>query len=96
VVEDLRTLIAEISQNTGLLNVAAEQSSEELEQVSHTLDEQKETVIQVTEITQALDLSATNILEKATDAEQQMDSALKQSDELEGIANTTNDRMATC
>jgi len=95
VVEDLRTLIAEISQNTGLLNVAAEQSSEELEQVSHTLDEQKETVIQVTEITQALDLSATNILEKATDAEQQMDSALKQSDELEGIANTTNDRMAT-
>ena len=94
VVEDLRSLIAEISHNAGLLNVAAEQSSKELEHVSNTLAEQKETVIQVTEITEQLDLSATSILAKASDAEQQMDGALIQSNELENIANTTNDRMA--
>lgn len=93
VVEDLRQLIAEISQNTHQLNSAAEQSSLATEQVSQILVEQQQTVENVTHITQDLSQSADDILAKASDAEHQMAHALTQSNELETIANNTNINM---
>jgi len=93
VVADLRTLITNITENTRLLNSAAEQSSEKIAQVTDSLAVQKETIGQVSVITDELGQSADHILSKATNAEQQMTSALTQSNELEHTANITNDRM---
>ncbi|WDE10733.1 methyl-accepting chemotaxis protein [Thalassomonas haliotis] len=95
VVADLRKLIADIGDNTRVLNTAAEQSSKEVAEVTQTLLRQKETVLEVTAVTDELGLSADDILAKANNAEQKMDSALQQSDELKGIANTTNEHMGT-
>ncbi len=93
VVADLRKLITEITENTHLLNSAAEQSSEKIAQVTDSLALQKSTIEQVTVITDELGQSADHILAKANDAEQQMNSALTQSNELESTANITNERM---
>jgi methyl-accepting chemotaxis protein len=93
VVADLRNLIGEITENTHLLNKAAEQSSEKIAQVTESLAQQKETIEQVTVITDELSDSADHILAKANSAEQQMDGALNQSTELEKTANITNNRM---
>ncbi len=93
VVADLRKLIGEITENTHLLNRAADQSSEKIAQVTDSLALQKETIEQVTVITDELSQSADHILAKANSAEQQMDGALNQSTELEKTANITNDRM---
>jgi len=46
----LRTLITNITDNTLLLNSAAEQSSEKIAQVTDSLALQKETIEQVSEI----------------------------------------------
>lgn len=93
VVEDLRTLIGNISENTHLLNNAAEQSSEKIAQVTDSLAMQKETIEGVTVQTSELGYSADNILNKANTAEEKMTSALAQSSELESTANITNERM---
>ena len=93
VVADLRKLISNISDNTHLLNHAAEQSSEKIAQVTDSLATQKQTIEQVTIQTEKLGQSADHILEKANSAEERMHSALGQSSELEQTANTTNERM---
>ena len=93
VVADLRKLIGDISENTHLLNHAAEQSSEKIAQVTDSLATQEVTIEQVTVQTSELGESADHILSKATTAEEKMTSALAQSGELEQTANTTNDRM---
>jgi len=93
VVADLRKLITNITDNTLLLNTAAEQSSEEIAQVTESLARQKETIEQVSVITDELGQSADHILSKANNAEHQMNSALEQSNELEQTANITNERM---
>jgi methyl-accepting chemotaxis protein len=93
VVDDLRSLIAEISENAHLLNSAAMQSSHETEQVTQSLVEQQHTIEKVTVISDELKESADDILSKATNAEQQMSDAIAQSRELESIANSTNDQM---
>ena len=93
VVEDLRTLIGNISENTHLLNDAAEQSSEKIAQVTDSLAMQKQTIEGVTIQTNELGHSADNILNKANTAEEKMTSALTQSSELESTANITNERM---
>ncbi|MBL4942261.1 MAG: methyl-accepting chemotaxis protein [Colwellia sp.] len=95
VVADLRKLISNISDNTHLLNHAAEQSSEKIAQVTDSLAIQKQTIEQVTIQTVELGQSADHILAKANDAEEKMTSALAQSSELEQTANTTNERMQT-
>lgn len=94
VVADLRKLITDISDNTRILNTAAEQSSQEVEQVTQALLQQKEIVLEVTGVTDELGFSADDILAKASSAEQQMNSALQQSSELENIANTTSEHMS--
>ncbi len=93
VVADLRKLISNISDNTHLLNNAAEQSSEKIAQVTDSLATQKQTIEQVTLQTSELGQSADHILEKANNAEEKMTSALAQSSELEQTANITNERM---
>ena len=93
VVADLRKLISNISDNTHLLNHAAEQSSEKIAQVTDSLATQKQTIGQVTVQTEELGQSADHILAKAKDAEEKMTSALIQSSELEQTANITNERM---
>ena len=95
VVADLRKLIADIGDNTRVLNTAAEQTSKEVAEVTQTLLRQKDIVLEVTGVTDELGFSADDILAKANNAEQQMNSALQQSDELKGIANTTSDHMGT-
>ncbi|WDE06558.1 methyl-accepting chemotaxis protein [Thalassomonas viridans] len=93
VVADLRKLIADIGDNTRVLNTAAEQSSKEVTEVTRTLLRQKDTVLEVTAVTDELGLSADDVLAKANNAEQQMDSALQQSGELKGLASTTSEHM---
>ncbi|MDP7593169.1 MAG: methyl-accepting chemotaxis protein [Litorilituus sp.] len=93
VVADLRALIGNISDNTHLLNDAAEQSSERVAQVTDSLAMQKKTIEGVTEQTDELGESANHILDKANTAEEKMTSALTKSNELELTANTTNERM---
>ena len=93
VVADLRTLIGNISDNTHLLNHAAEQSSEKIAQVTDSLTTQKQTIEKVTVQTSELGQSADHILDKANNAEEKMTNALSQSSELEKTANTTNERM---
>jgi len=93
VVADLRALISNISDNTHLLNHAADQSSEKIAQVTDSLATQKKTIEQVTVQTEELGQSADHILSKANNAEKKMTSALAQSDELEQTANITNERM---
>ena len=95
VVADLRKLIADIGENTRVLNTAAEQTSKEVADVTCTLSKQQEIVIEVTGVTGELGLSADDILSKANNAEQQMDNALEQSSELKNIANTTSEHMGT-
>ncbi len=93
VAQDLRTLIAEIGNNTSLLNSAAGQSSEEIDLVIQSLNLQEQTVEQVTTITDELNNNADQVLAKANTAELKMSGALTQSGELAVIANTTNDRI---
>jgi len=95
VVEDLRNLVSEISSNAHLLNSAALQSSDEIEQVAQSLQQQKSTVEQVTSITEELSHNADHVLDKANDAEQQMKDALTQSSELRAVADATNERINT-
>ena len=95
VVADLRKLISNISDNTHLLNHAAEQSSEKIVEVTNSLALQEKTIEQVTVQTDELGQSADHILSKATNAEERMIRALTQSSELENTANTTNERMQT-
>ena len=65
VVEDLRSLVGEISSNTHLLNKAAVQSSDEIGEVAQSLKQQQTSVEQVTNVTQELSQTADNVLNKA-------------------------------
>ncbi len=95
VVEDLRKLVIEISKNTHLLNSAALQSSQEIEQVIESLTQQENTVGQVNLIADKLSSNADQVLAKATDAEVRMADALSQSGELEHVAHLTDNKMST-
>jgi len=95
VVADLRTLISEIGDNTHSLNVAAKQSSHEIDQVIQSLAEQKQTVQHVEEITDELNQNADQVLAKANTANLNMTDAQQQSFQLENIANNTNERINT-
>jgi methyl-accepting chemotaxis protein len=92
-VADLRKLIGNISDNTHLLNHASEQSNQQIEVVTESLAIQKQTIEQVALQTAELGQSADHILSKANNAEEEMTNALQQSNALEQIANTTNERM---
>lgn len=95
VVEHLRSLISHISDNAHLLNSASKQSSDEIEQVIVSLEQQKSTVSRVNHITGELNQNADQVLAKATSAEQKMTDARSRSDELETVANTTNEGINT-
>jgi len=95
VVEDLRTLVGEIGSNSHSLNLAAKQSSHEIDLVIQSLEDQKQTVQQVGEITNELNQNADQVLEKANIANLNMTDAQEKSKELEQIANNTNDRINT-
>jgi len=93
VVADLRKLIGNISENTHVLNDAAEQSNQRIEEVTDSLAIQKQTIEQVAVQTSELGQSADHILSKANNAEEDMTNALQQSNALEKTAKTTNERM---
>jgi len=95
VVEDLRTLVSEIGNNSNSLNLAAKQSSHEIDLVIQSLEDQKQTVQQVGEITNELNQNADQVLEKAKTANFNMTDAQEKSEQLEHIANNTNDRINT-
>ena len=95
VVEDLRMLISEIGDNSHSLNLAAKQSSHEIDLVIQSLEEQKQTVQQVGEITDELNQNADQVLEKANTDNLNITDAQQQSEELEKIANITNERINT-
>ncbi|MDO6447515.1 methyl-accepting chemotaxis protein [Colwellia sp. 1_MG-2023] len=95
VVEDLRSLVGEISTNCHLLNNAAELSSSEVAEIVNSLEQQQNTVKEVTDITTQLNISADNVLQQAESAEEQMSAALSQSDDLKTIANNTNQQISS-
>jgi methyl-accepting chemotaxis protein len=94
VVEDLRSLIGEISSNCHLLNNAAELSSSEVAEIVSSIEQQQNTVSEVTNITTQLNVSADNVLQQAKSAEEQMTEALTQSNDLKSIANNTNEQIS--
>lgn len=93
VVSHLKTLINDISQNSTALNQAASQSEQELQGVNSSLAEQQVTVGDIAAITNELNQNADEVLEKSTNAEQQMAQALDQSKELGNKANSTATRI---
>ena len=94
VVEHLRSLVGEISSNCHSLNNAAELSSSEVAEIVSSLKQQELTVSEVTNITTQLNVSADSVLQQAKSAEQQMNEALTQSDDLKAIANNTNQQIS--
>ena len=94
VVEDLRSLVGEISSNCHSLNNAAELSSSEVAEIVSSLEQQQITVSEVTNITTQLNVSADNVLQQAKSAEEQMTEALTQSNDLKAIANNTNQQIS--
>jgi methyl-accepting chemotaxis protein len=94
VVEDLRSLVGEISSNCHLLSNAAISSSNEVAEIVSSIEQQQNTVAQVTDITTQLNVSADNVLQQAQSAEEQMTAALSQSDDLKAIANNTNQKIS--
>jgi methyl-accepting chemotaxis protein len=94
VVEDLRSLVSEISSNCHLLSNAAELSSSEVAEIVSSLEQQQLTVSQVTNITTQLNVSADNVLQQAKSAEEQMTEALTQSNDLKSIAKNTNQQIS--
>lgn len=94
VVEDLRSLVGEISSNCHLLSNAAISSTNEVAEIVSSIEQQQNTVAQVTDITTQLNVSADNVLQQAKSAEEQMTAALNQSDDLKAIANNTNKQIS--
>ena len=93
VVAHLKTLIENIGDNSHALNNASSQSSAEISEVAQSLEQQMQTVTQMTELTDALTLNADEVLSKSTSAEQEMTAALAQSEAVETKANTTASRI---
>lgn len=93
VLTHLKTLIADISQNSLSLNTVAGKSSQEIQTVSESLQQQKLTVEQMTGITDKLNRNADDVLSKSTHASEQMTQALSQSEELEQRAHATSNRI---
>jgi methyl-accepting chemotaxis protein len=93
VVDDLRTLISNISENSHLLRDAADQSSKHISQVTKSLKTQADTIVQANQQTDELGHNADQIQDKADNAKEQMNNALKQSNALETNANITSQGM---
>lgn len=93
VVDHLKSLIADISNNSHELNSAAAMSSDEIKSVSESLNQQQSTVEDIREITNELNQNADEVLIKTSNAEQQMTEASAQSNELEQRAKTTSERI---
>lgn len=92
-VSHLRSLISGISENADKLNGAANNQSEQLQQVAGILTQQESSVTTTHEITQTLNQSAEQVLAEATETEQKMSVAMGQSEELKQRANLSNDRI---
>ncbi|GHF91823.1 methyl-accepting chemotaxis protein [Thalassotalea marina] len=93
VVNQLKALIGEISQNAHQLNVNAAQSNSAISDVASSLSLQKEQVSNVAMITTHLSETADNVLFKANNAEQETSNAQQQSGELESLANVSSDHI---
>ncbi len=93
VLTHLKTLINDIGHNSKSLNEAARFSSQEMQQVADSLNQQQETVNDMTAITDELNRNADDVLSKSTDAEEQMTQALSQSSSVEHLANTTASKI---
>ncbi|MGB1199556.1 MAG: methyl-accepting chemotaxis protein [Thalassotalea sp.] len=94
VVAHLRSLVGEISSNSHLLNNAAELSSTEIAEVVASIKRQQQTVTEMTTVTTQLNNNANHVLAQAKTAEQQMNDASAQSDDLKAIANETNNHIS--
>jgi methyl-accepting chemotaxis protein len=93
VLTHLKNLIDDIGHNSKLLNEAAAYSSQEMQIVADSLNQQQGTVNEMTAITEELNRNADEVLSKSTHAEQQMTEALAQSESVEGLANTTANKI---
>ena len=93
VLTHLKNLIDDIGHNSKLLNEAAAYSSQEMQIVADSLNQQQGTVNEMTAITEELNRNADDVLSKSTHAEQQMTEALAQSESVEGLANTTANKI---
>ena len=93
VVADLRGLIVNITDNSHLLNNAAELSSEKISQVTSSLAAQEQTILAANKQTNELGESASHIQDKAGRAEEQINVALVQNQTLELTAQSTSKGM---
>jgi methyl-accepting chemotaxis protein len=92
-VDDLTALIGRISQNGALLTDAAEHSSNEVSQMSASVEQQKHKIDEVTQITEMMNQSVNYVTEQANTAADEMLKALKQSQQVDNIAQANNRRI---
>lgn len=86
VVKHLTQLISRIKNNAEILREAANNSSDQITQISIDAKQQKQTVSEVTSITQVMNLSVDYITHQANTAADEMRKALKQSEHIANIA----------
>jgi len=93
VVDDLKTLISGISQDANQLNQASENSRTAIYDISSSIDQQKNSIQSVTEITQSLTENADLVLAKAESAESNMSDAIEQCTKVNDVANSTDSKI---
>jgi methyl-accepting chemotaxis protein len=93
VVEDLTDLIRGILINADKLTNAAEDSANEIRQMSDYVGQQKQKVGQVTHITNDMSESVKHVSQQATTAADEMLQALAQSQQVDDIAKANNQRI---
>ncbi|MFT4927077.1 MAG: methyl-accepting chemotaxis protein [Phenylobacterium sp.] len=93
-VDDLTALIRRISQNGEKLTIAAEHSSNEVSQMSATIEEQKHQINEITDITDSLNQSVDYVTKQANTAAAEMLQALEQSQHVDNIAQANKQRIS--
>ncbi len=94
VVDDLTALIGRIGQNGAQLISAADHSSNEISQMSVSIDRQKDKIDEVTQITTLMNQSVNYVTEQANTAADEMLQALEQSQQVDNIAQSNNQRIS--
>ena len=94
VVDDLTALIKGILSNADKLTHAAEDSANEIRQMSDYVGQQKRKVGQVTDITGNMNQSVNYVSQQATTAADEMIQALAQSQQVDDIAKANNQRIS--
>ncbi|WP_333608346.1 methyl-accepting chemotaxis protein [Arsukibacterium sp.] len=91
----LSTLITDIQHNASELSSTASKSSAEVDEISHSLQQQQHQISLVNEVTRQLNHNTKAIAEQANAAGDSMQQAMSQSEQVKQLAATNNQRIST-